>query len=177
MVTLSLFRHAKSSWSNPGLRDFERPLGPRGEKAAPRMGAYMAREGLLPDLVLCSPAVRARQTLERAFEDLEASPEIRYLEALYHAGPTEMLKHLREVPERFRHAMLVGHNPGMHTLALHLIGAGDPAAIEDLSRKFPTAALAQIEFGCAWPEIGAGLGRLTHYMVPKRLPAERNPAT
>lgn len=176
MPLLSIFRHAKSSWSDPGLSDFDRPLAPRGEKAAPRMGAYMAQAGLVPDLVLCSTAARARQTLEGALPHWRVVPEIRYEESLYHAGPEQMLRQINRIPEDCAHAMLIGHNPGMHSLALGLVGAGAPELIDDMSFKFPTAALAVIAFDARWPDIGSGQGRLTHYMVPKRLADETSEA-
>ena len=103
MVTLSLFRHAKSAWDNPGLADSDRPFAPRGEKAAPRMGRYIASEGLEPDIVLSSTAVRARQTLELAAAEWTTSPEIHYEDGLYHAGPGEMLRAVQSLPDRHRH--------------------------------------------------------------------------
>ena len=170
MVTLSLFRHAKSSWAEAGLRDFERPLAPRGIKAAPRMGAFMREQGLIPDLVLCSPAKRAMETLEFALPGLGETPEISYDEDIYHAGPHQILALLREIDGDVRHAMLIGHNPGMHALALGLVGSGDETDLAELAMKYPTAGLVVIDFDCSWPEIGAGLGALRLFMVPRRLP-------
>ena len=170
MVTLSLFRHAKSSWSEAGLRDFERPLAPRGLAAAPKMGAFMQERGLIPDLVLCSPATRAMETLEYALPELGETPEISYDEDLYHAGPHQMLGLLKEISGDIGHAMLVGHNPGMHALALGLTGAGDEGVLDDLRMKFPTAGLAVIDFEFSWAKIGPGLGNLRLFMVPRRLP-------
>ena len=125
MVTLSLFRHAKSSWAGTGLRDFERPLAPRGKDAAPKMGAFMNAQELVPDLVLCSPAARAMETLEYALPELGDTPEIRYEEGLYHAGPRQMLQFLNDVDAGVGHVMLIGHNPGMQGLALGLVGLGE----------------------------------------------------
>ena len=169
MVTLSVFRHAKSAWDNPGLGDFDRPLAPRGEKAAPRMGRYMAAEGLEPDVVLCSTAVRARQTLELAASEWKSSPEIRFEEGLYHAGPADMLRAVRSLEDTFGHAMLVGHNPGMHALALNLTGAADEGDLEAMRFKFPTAALAVIDFEGPWTALAAGEGRLRMFVVPRAL--------
>lgn len=169
MVTLSLFRHAKSAWDNPGLGDFDRPLAPRGEKDAPRMGRYMAREGLEPELVLCSSAVRARQTLELAQAQWSGSSEIRFMESLYHAGPGEMLRALKAIPASCAHAMLVGHNPGMHSLAITLCGNGEAGAMESLDGKFPTAALAVVKFEGDWQSIAQGGGYLHRFVVPRSL--------
>ena len=166
----SLFRHAKSSWSDPRLSDFDRPLAPRGKKAAPRMGAYMARAEVVPDLIVCSTAVRARETLERSLPQMGQVPEILYEEALYHAGPAKLLRRVNRMPEDCAHAMLIGHNPGMHSLVLDLVGSGDADLIEAMAHKFPTAALAVIAFDVAWAHIGPGEGRLVQYMAPKRLP-------
>ncbi|MEM8743684.1 MAG: histidine phosphatase family protein [Pseudomonadota bacterium] len=169
MVTLSLFRHAKSAWDNPGLGDFDRPLAPRGEKAAPRMGRYMAAEGLEPDIVLCSTAARARQTLELAAAEWKTAPEIHFEEGLYHAGPADMLRAVRSLEDGLAHAMLVGHNPGMHSLAVNLSGSGNEADLEAVHFKFPTAALAVIDFDGSWASLAAGKGRLRSYIVPRVL--------
>ena len=172
MVTLSLFRHAKSAWDNPGLGDFDRPLAPRGEKAAPCMGRYMAREGLEPERVLCSPAVRARQTLELAQTEWRGSPEIRFEENLYHTGPGEMLRALKAIPACCAHAMLVGHNPGMHSLAVTLSGDGEGAVMDALEMKFPTAALVVIEFEGDWGSVVPGGGFLRHFVLPREIPED-----
>jgi phosphohistidine phosphatase len=170
MLTLSLLRHAKSSWADARLRDAERPLSERGEKAAPRMGAYMARLRIAPDLVLCSPAVRARQTLDLVLPFLKGKPEVLYEEALYLASPATMLKRLHKLPARVRHTMIVGHDPGMHTLALELAGTGTEAEMQALAEKFPTAGLAVIEFEVrSWSKVRPGDGRLALFAAPKRL--------
>jgi phosphohistidine phosphatase len=169
MVTLSLFRHAKSAWNTPGFRDFDRPLAPRGEKAAPRMGAYMESEGLVPELVLCSTAKRARQTLELAQEEWETKPEIRFEEGLYHAGPAQMLQILQALPASCGHAMIIGHNPGMYSLAATLSGDGEGDTLDTLETNFPTAALAVIEFEGDWKSISPGAGYLRRFVVPRSL--------
>ena len=170
MITLSLLRHAKSSWADARLKDLDRPLSDRGEKAAPRMGAYMAKLRIAPDLILCSPAERARQTLDLVLPFLKGKPEVLYEEALYLASPATMLKRLHKLPARVRHAMIVGHDPGMHTLALELAGTGAEAEMQALAEKFPTAGLAVIEFGVPnWPKVKPGGGRLAFFIAPKRL--------
>jgi len=170
MVTLSLFRHAKSSWAESSLRDFERPLAPRGEQAAPKMGTFIEAQGLVPDLVLCSPATRAIETLEHALPEFGDRPEIRYEEGLYHAGPRQMLQLLKDVDSGIRHVMLIGHNPGMQGLALGLVGSGKEDEVQALRQKFPTAGLAVIDFEADWPQVAPGLGSLRLFMVPRRLP-------
>jgi phosphohistidine phosphatase len=170
MLTLSLLRHAKSSWSDPRLKDFERPLNERGETAAPRMGAFMARRGIMPELILCSTAVRARQTLNLVLPHLKGAPELVYEGALYLASSATMLKRLHKVPADVGHVMMVGHDPGMHTLAVELAGSGRADDLERLADKFPTAGLAVIAFQAdAWPEVHLGSGRLKLFTAPRRL--------
>jgi phosphohistidine phosphatase len=172
MVTLSLFRHAKSSWITPGFSDFERPLAPRGIKAAPRMGAYMEREGLVPEVVLCSTAKRARQTLELAQAEWKPSPQIQYEERLYHSGPAQMLQFLHALPASCGHAMIIGHNPGMYSLAASLSGDGEDDALDDLGSNFPTAALAVINFDGNWASVAPEKGHLQCFIVPRKLPSD-----
>ena len=133
MLTLSLLRHAKSNWDDPSLKDFERPLSKRGENAAPRVGAYMAVQGLAPDLVLCSPAVRARQTLGLVLPRLAGGPTVVYEENFYLAAPSVLLARVRKVEAKVRHILIVGHDPGMQGLALELSGAGGADALQALA--------------------------------------------
>src|SRR4029450_13070844 len=113
MLTLSLLRHAKSSWDDASLEDFERPLAKRGESAAPRMGRFMAEQGLAPQLILCSPAVRARQTLDLVLPHLAGGPTVVYEDNFYLDAPSVLLARLRKVEGKVSHVMIVGHDPGM----------------------------------------------------------------
>jgi phosphohistidine phosphatase len=170
MLTLSLLRHAKSSWSGSRLKDIERPLSERGERDAPHMGAFMAQQRLVPDLILCSPAVRTRQTLDLVLPRLKASPEILYEETLYPGAPAAMLKRLQRVASSVRHVMLIGHNPGLQALAQALAADGAEEDLEALAEKLPTGGLAVIAFDRAsWDKVKAGVGHLKLFMVPKRL--------
>lgn len=171
MLTLSLLRHAKSSWDENSLDDFERPLNKRGEAAAPRMGSFMAQHGLAPDLVLCSSAVRARQTLDLVLPRLADRPQVVYEDDFYLAAPSVMLARLRKVDAKARHVMIVGHDPGMQGLALELAGDGEPKLLQALSTKFPTAGLAVIGFKSRmWSKVAPGTGRLALFATPKSLP-------
>jgi phosphohistidine phosphatase len=171
MLTLSLLRHAKSSWDTPGLDDFERPLAMRGEDAAPRMGDYMKKQKLAPELILCSAAVRTRQTLDLVLPHLAGPPAVQYEDALYLAAARTLLARLRKIGPETTHAMLVGHDPGMHELAMDLAGTGDAEALTALARKFPTAGLAVIVFEASqWSRIAPGKGRLELFITPKTLP-------
>lgn len=170
MLTLSLFRHAKSSWDDPSLEDFDRPLGPRGLKAAPQMGAFMAEQKLRPDLVLCSPAQRTRETLDLVAEEI-GRPRTVFPDKLYLAAPETLLAAVQATTGGVRHLMMVGHNPGLHMLALLLMGPEGSADAGALRTKFPTAGLAVLTFSArAWRDIGPGSGRLKLFMTPKRLP-------
>ncbi|HWK34458.1 MAG TPA: histidine phosphatase family protein [Hyphomicrobium sp.] len=174
MLTLLLLRHAKSSWDNPALADFDRPLAKRGQKAAPRMGAEIETLGLHPDLILCSSAQRTRETLDLVLGSWSgAPPPVVYDEAIYMASPAELIAELRTLaatsPQPGR-VMMVGHNPGFEELAELLTGGGDPSARELMARKFPTCALAVITFeGDDWAAIGPGKGTLTRFITPAHL--------
>ena len=171
MLTLSLFRHAKSSWANPGQQDFDRPLNERGQDAAPRMGAFMAEHRIAPDLILCSPSVRTRQTLGLVLPHFSPSPTVLYEDAIYLGASSTLLKRVRRVEGDVRHAMIVAHDPGLHQLAMALPGAGDPDVLQALAQKLPTAALVVIVFeGRGWSKVKPGTGRLKLFMTPKRLP-------
>jgi phosphohistidine phosphatase len=133
-VRLYLLRHAKSSWDEPGLADHDRPLAPRGRRAAKAMGRYLREQGIEPDLILCSSATRARQTLERL-----GLPGARIEPGLYGADAAT----LRRFIPKAASAMLIGHNPGIHDLAVSLARSGP--RVPELAAKFPTGALATLE--------------------------------
>ena len=171
MLTLSLLRHAKSSWDNPGIQDFDRPLNDRGREAAPRMGAFMAGNGIVPELILCSPSVRTRQTLELVLPHFAPAPTVAYEDAIYLGAPSVFLRRVRKVEAKVTHVMIVAHDPGLHHLATDLSGSGDSDLLDLLAKKFPTAGLAVIVFdGKAWSKVRSGAGRLQVFMAPKRLP-------
>lgn len=174
MLTLSLFRHAKSSWSDPELEDFERPLAKRGTKAVPEIAKYMRREGLVADVVLCSASVRTRATLALLIASLGTpAPEIIYSDDLYLASASAILAQIRKLPASTAHVLVVGHNPGLHALALELVGTGDRKLLAQLAQEFPTAALASFTFGWdTWANIKPASGKLEHYITPKRLAEE-----
>jgi phosphohistidine phosphatase len=166
--TLFLFRHAKSSWDNLALDDFDRPLAPRGRKAAPMMGRAMKERGWLPELALVSSARRAVETWQLAAAELAAEPEVRFSRALYHAPPEKLLEALRDAPESCRSLVLVGHNPGLEDLARMLAGPeSDGAALAALRQKFPTGTLARFSFDAPWAELRTAT--LTHFLRPKEL--------
>jgi phosphohistidine phosphatase len=164
---LFLFRHAKSSWDDPGLADHDRPLAPRGRRAAKSMVKHLRREGVAPEIVLCSSARRAQETLEGIAPALGDNVTVLIEPELYGASASGLLERLRRLPEDTGSAMLVGHNPAMQELALNLAGAGSGrAAIEG---KYPTAALATLSFEGSWTELGVGAAELVDFVTPKAL--------
>lgn len=170
MKRLILFRHAKSGYP-AGVEDHERPLAERGRRDAPRMGAYLAAEQLLPDLVLVSSAARTRETFALAAPALGTS-ESREEPRIYEAPAERLLGVVRETPDSVRTLMLVGHNPGMEDLARTLIGFGDRYAFARLQQKFPTAGIAVVDLDAeSWGEIVPRQGRLDRFVTPKGLAA------
>ncbi len=167
MKTLFLLRHAKSSWDDPGLADHDRPLAPRGRRAAKKLGEHIRREGLAPQLVLCSSARRARETLDGIAPALGDEPEVRIEPALYGATPGDLIDRIHEVPEDFESTMLIGHNPAIQELALTLASAGPE--LDAIARKYPTGALATLSFEGTWPELAPGAAELVAFVRPKSL--------
>jgi phosphohistidine phosphatase len=169
MKTLLLLRHAKSSWDNPGGRDFDRPLAPRGRRSAPLIGGHLRDRQLLPDLVLCSTARRARETYDLVVPAVGGAA-IQFEQALYLAPPATLLRLVRATPPAVERLLVVGHTPGLQQFAVELAGAGDASARERLQAKFPTAGLAILVFQAAdWSEIAPGAGRLESFVVPNDL--------
>jgi phosphohistidine phosphatase len=167
MPHLELLRHAKSSWDDPGLSDRDRPLSPRGRRAAKRVAEHIRAEGIRPELVLCSPAIRARQTLARVRRAL-GDPKVSFDEVLYAADAEVLLGRLRAVPAGTGTVLVVGHNPGLQDLALELASSG--AALGRLRKKLPTCALVSLTFEGAWSDLGAGSAELVGFLVPRDLP-------
>ena len=136
MKTLLLLRHAKSSWKHPELADHDRPLNKRGKRTAPHMGALLQDEGLIPDLILCSSAVRAHTTALLVAKACAYAGEIKQTRQLYLAEPQDYVEILCQVAEKHTRVLVVGHNPGLEALIEAL--SGEVMAM-------PTAALAQVE--------------------------------
>ena len=169
---LVLFRHAKSDWSNPSLPDEERPLAPRGLRDAPRMGAWLAEHGIVPDRALVSPARRAQQTWELARRKLGVEVPAETVELLYAFGDYRpLMEAARRYGREAQTLMLVGHNEAMHDLAETLAQTGDEEQLKRLRKKFPTAAVAVIDLPTDdWQALSpATPGRLVHYVRPKEL--------
>lgn len=162
MKTVLLMRHAKSSWDNPGLADHERPLNNRGIKSAPRMGELLAEIDLIPDVIVCSTAKRARMTVDGLLEACPFEGEVVYTRDLYHADVETQLEILQNLNDSVGCAMMVGHNPGMEYFL---------EVVCDENEHMPTAAIAQILFDVEhWSEIDTDtFGIMENLWRPKEL--------
>jgi phosphohistidine phosphatase len=168
MHTLYLLRHAKSSWDDRSLPDRDRPLAPRGRRDAKRIAKHLARLGTGPELILCSPSKRTRQTLDLIRPVLGATSTVTLDEDLYAASSDDLLERVRLVPEAVASVMLIGHNPGLHRLALEL--ASDGGELDRLEAKFPTAALATLTIAeRTWNGLRPADAVLAAFVVPKQL--------
>jgi phosphohistidine phosphatase len=166
--TVILLRHGKSSWSDPTIDDLDRPLAPRGKRASRLIAKYMRRKKIRPALVLCSPSLRTRQTLEAIESSLGKKSAVELAPQLYAATETELLERLRALPDSVASVMLIGHNPGLHDLARALASRGSD--LPRLEEKFPTGALATLVVeGDTWAGLEPGDAELVHYVVPREL--------
>jgi phosphohistidine phosphatase len=164
-----LLRHAKSSWDDADLADHERPLAERGRKALRLLRDHFREAGVAPDLVLCSSAVRARQTLDGVRDGLPPGAEVEIEDDLYGADAGALLSRIRGVPEEIGSAMIVGHNPAIEELAGDLAGDGDPDSLEAMRAKYPTGGLATLAFDGRWSDVEDGKATLEAFTVPRRL--------
>lgn len=169
MKALYLLRHAKSSWDEPDARDHDRPLSPRGRRAAGLVAAHLRRRPINPELVLCSSARRAHETLDAIIESLGGRAEVIVEGDLYGAGEQELLARIREVRQGVASVMVIAHNPGLAELTVRLAGDGDDRAMSSVRVKFPTGGLATLSFEGDWRALGAGVGFLESFVVPREL--------
>lgn len=170
MKTVLLLRHAKSSWDHPQLTDHQRPLAKRGIKASPRIGRFIADSDLDPDRVLCSTARRAAETWELVAKELDKHPTVEFRTDLYHATTGCLVDIIRELPDEEDRVLLVGHNPTFEDLAIRLAGDGDPEARAELRRKYPTGALAVLDFPVhSWTQVSPAQGFLRSFTKPRSL--------
>jgi phosphohistidine phosphatase len=161
MKKLLVMRHAKSSWDDASLADFERPLNDRGRRAAPFMGKFIADNGSTPDVIISSPAARARSTTELVADAMKYSGDVVFDPEIYEAGPNTLVRVVSQIDDDHKTALLVGHNPGLESLIYHLTGVFEP---------MPTAALAVIELDIeSWDGINGGVGKLSAIYRPREL--------
>ncbi len=164
MKKLLLLRHAKSCWEDSSLADHDRPLKPRGVKAARRIGQLIGAQHCCPDLVLCSTAVRAKETLRLVLEEIDGTPPVEYVERLYHCSLDVFVSVLQSIPWDLPVVMLVGHNPGLEEFLSHLTGQ---------PQTMPTGALGRIELDLSqWSDFNSATeGRLVDLWRPRELKA------
>ena len=174
MKTLTLLRHAKSGWDDPIARDFDRPLNPKGRRAAEAIGREMKRLGLTFDHVVASPAVRVEETIAGVEAGYGSALAPAWDRRLYLASAGTLLDLAREAPAEAATLLLIGHNPGLEELVLDLAAAG--ALREEVEEKYPTGTLAELTFAVeTWGELAPNGGDLTRFVRPRDLDAALGP--
>ena len=169
MTILAIMRHAKSSWDDSQLDDFDRPLNERGRKAARRIGREMKSRKIRFDQVIASPAVRVRQTLEGLADGYGDAFDVRFERLIYEASADTLLHIVRGIPGRVHAPLIVGHNPGLHHLVLKL-AADEDKLREKAGHGFPTAAVAMIELPAVqWDAVQPGSGTIRELILPREL--------
>lgn len=167
---LLILRHAKSAWDTGAPSDFERPLAPRGLKAAPRMGRWLAEQGLVPDYVVSSPAERARQTVIAVCAELGLGPDdIHWDRRIYGGWARTLIDVLRETPATAQRVLIAGHNPGLEDLVESL--ASRRVTIPPDGKLMPTAAVARLELAGPWSGLQPGAATLLSLIRPRDLPS------
>jgi phosphohistidine phosphatase len=176
-LTLTLLRHAKSSWDDAIPRDFDRPLNKRGEKAAMLMGVWVKREGLVFDHVLASPAVRVIDTIDQFVKGTGERIDANWDRRIYLASSATLMDVLRDQSDEYKSVLMVGHNPGMEDLVFDIVPDDGSSPLRELVwEKYPTGALARMELDIdSWANIDRKCGQLTHFIRPRDLDAELGP--
>lgn len=164
MRKLYIIRHAKSSWKESAVSDFERPLNKRGSINAPFMGNVLKHKNVMPDMILSSPALRTKTTAEILAYTIDFCKDIVFNEEIYEANDVILHKILTNIPNEVATLFLVGHNPGLQMLAEHYV---------DFVDDIPTTAILEIEFVCGkWSEISSQNARLLSFDYPKKYKEE-----
>jgi phosphohistidine phosphatase len=173
MRELMLWRHAKSSWPSRPIDDADRPLNARGRQAAEVMARWMVTRHLRPDVILCSPAKRTRQTADRLVAEVPDAPRPQLEPELYLATAPALLARLRRLPTNVHRPMLIGHNDGIWELARRLAEVGPADQLAALREKYPTGALVWLRVPIErWADLGHGHGELLHFVRPRDLASE-----
>ena len=167
--SLCVMRHAKSSWKDLSVPDFERPLARRGKRAARSMGHWLTRARPLPELILCSTATRAVQTCQLITEPLGSSIKVHFEDGLYGASGTALLMRLRALPDKVKSVLLIGHNPGVQDLLIELASEDDPARLDEVRAGFPTCAVATLRVSGHWSELGPSSACVKDLVMPSTL--------
>ncbi|WP_305983967.1 histidine phosphatase family protein [Roseibium sp. MMSF_3544] len=172
-MRLLLLRHAKSDWGDPQLDDIDRPLNARGKAAAITMARYLRDEKLMPSVILCSTSQRTRETLARLLPYLPQEAYIQLISDLYWQSENNYSPLIRKYGGRAQTLMVLGHNPATEETAYALTGTSAPDALPDMQEKFPTAALAVLDFDISdWSELGTGTGHLERFVKPRDLKSD-----
>lgn len=176
---LGLFRHAKSSWEDMGVRDFDRALNTRGQKGAALMGQHIAEYGVNWGQVIASPATRVRETIDSAIEAAGSCPPITWDDRIYLASSETLVDVLREKGGDSDTVLLCGHNPGLQELVFDLVREdGANPLLDKVAGKFPTAAFAVIELDIeSWSDLPLHCGELVHLARPRDLDPSLGPET
>ena len=163
---LMIVRHAKSDWSNNLASDAERPLNTRGEKDAPRIAKWIRKHQLIPDILISSPALRAKQTANNIIDQLQL-PEtsVKFDNRLYLANTSTLLTVIAEVDDKYKSVMLVGHNPGLEELIMKL--SADQLPFTENGKLLTTANFVMLRFSCTWQKIIGQQGNLIHFIRPR----------
>jgi phosphohistidine phosphatase len=165
-----LLRHAKSASGEGSMRDRDRPLNPRGRADAPKMGAYMARHGLLPDQAIVSSAKRTRETWQLLSTGFSDPPPVVFEDKIYEAELNALFDIVTKTVAQVHSLLLIGHNPGTHKLALSLIASGDVDLREQLREALPTCGFISIDFAFDdWKDLHPRSGRLDRFVTPATL--------
>jgi phosphohistidine phosphatase len=172
MPRLCLFRHAKSDWFAGASGDFDRAISARGERDAPLVSAHILAEGWQPDRILCSPSKRTRQTLAIFSEFLDGDLDIIFPAGLYDASGADYTKLIRAHGGDAKTLMIIGHNPMIHETALRLAAPGTSQTAAELDRRFPTCALAVLDFDTDWADLAEHSGKLAAFVKPADLRAK-----
>ncbi len=169
MLRLYIMRHAKSSWAIPGARDFDRELNDKGLQDLTKISKYMKKEGISPEAILCSSAIRTRQTLDSIVSTFDKKPETIYTERLYSSGVSEYIEIINSI-QGAKSLMIIGHNPMCGSLAISLPRSGPPDELEKIAYKYPTAAISIIDFDVeSWEEVTKASGCLEKSIFPSEI--------
>ncbi|ADN08708.1 SixA phosphatase family protein [Sulfurimonas autotrophica] len=160
MKTLYIIRHAKSSWKDLNLDDFERPLNKRGKNDAPQMSKRLKQQGIYPDIILSSPAKRAKQTAKAIAKEISYDEKIRYIEDIYEASPNTLENILHSLDDKYETVFLIGHNPGLNMLVEKYV---------DFEENIPTGGVVSIKFDTKeWKNISRKYAELLWFDYPKK---------
>ena len=169
MKTLTLLRHAKSGGDDPVARDFDRPLNPKGRRAAAMVGRHLRALGVGFDHVVASPAVRVQETLGEVQSGLGVSLAPAFDRRLYLASAATLLDVVHDLPAEAERVLLVGHNPGLEELVLMLVPGCADGLRDEVAQKYPTASVAELSIDGDWSDAASGAATLTRFIRPRDL--------